>query len=144
MLTWTLNDVRRHRLRTERLNSIGPRSTSHAFGGIARTNVSAKHEYFANQFGRAVVAVLSRAMDLRGRVVCDYGCGPGYLAPHLFEMGAKVAAVDFSITAVDEANARFGGKDEWMGAKAVLGIPVDLPDALGSTRSVVSKRSNMS
>jgi SAM-dependent methyltransferase len=59
--------------------------------------------YFTYQFGRQIADRL-RA-PLAGRIsIIDYGCGPGFLIPHLSALGKEVTATDFSPDALDNAN----------------------------------------
>jgi 2-polyprenyl-3-methyl-5-hydroxy-6-metoxy-1,4-benzoquinol methylase len=54
---------------------------------------------------------------LRGRQsVLDYGCGTGYIIPHLLQRGHQVWGLDFSADSIDSVNAQFRGRDGFEGA----------------------------
>ena len=47
------------------------------------------HEYFTYQFGREIVHALAPYLAGRERIL-DFGCGTGYLVPHLCALGKRV------------------------------------------------------
>jgi 2-polyprenyl-3-methyl-5-hydroxy-6-metoxy-1,4-benzoquinol methylase len=74
--------------------------------------------YFTYQFGRQIADRL-RA-PLAGRIsIIDYGCGPGFLIPHLSALGKEVTATDFSPDALDNANRNYGNLESFKGALSI-------------------------
>ena len=82
-------------------------------------------QYFANQLGYAVVNFLSYATPLADRAILDYGCGPGFLIPHLLTRGALVSGTDYSEASVNAVNNAFRDRPNWQEARPVTsnGIP---------------------
>ena len=77
--------------------------------------------YFTFQFGAQIASQLRR--PLAGRTtVLDYGCGPGFLIPHLVRLGKKITATDFSVNAIAAANAAFKDLAGFHGAKVVADL----------------------
>ena len=74
--------------------------------------------YFAFQFGDRIAAHIRRHLA-DCRTVLDYGCGQGFLIPPLVRQGKRVTGADFSATAIDAANARFGGLAGFEGAVTI-------------------------
>jgi 2-polyprenyl-3-methyl-5-hydroxy-6-metoxy-1,4-benzoquinol methylase len=71
--------------------------------------------YFTYQFGPAIIGSLKRY--LRGsRRVLDYGCGVGYLLPHLCAVAPEVYGADPSKESVARTNDRLNGTDSFRGA----------------------------
>ncbi len=74
--------------------------------------------YFAYKYSKSLVSVLKR--HLRGaRRVLDYGCGRGFLAEKLLEIGVDVAAADDSPRSVAFVEERFRGQKGFLGASTV-------------------------
>lgn len=71
--------------------------------------------YFTNRFGDRIAAGLARYLS-DARSVLDYGCGLGFLMPHLVALGLEVTAADFSVHAIEAANQRFGDLPGFRGA----------------------------
>lgn len=71
--------------------------------------------YFTYQFGRRIADHLRRHLA-GSRTVLDYGCGPGFLIPHLARLDKEVTASDFSSDSVRAANAAFAAMDRFRGA----------------------------
>jgi len=61
----------------------------------------------------AIVDWLERTIGLRGKRLCDLGCGPGLYAEQFAEQGADVTGIDFSRHSLDhaETSASHSGKD---------------------------------
>ena len=58
----------------------------------------------------AMLGVLDRLPEIRGRRVLDAGCGTGWYAAQLLERGALVTGIDESTRMLSYARARFGHK----------------------------------
>ena len=65
--------------------------------------------YFSYQVGKALVDRLSVFFP-NARNVLDYGCGPGFLIPHLMNKNMEVSALDFSGESLAVINEKFRGK----------------------------------
>jgi 2-polyprenyl-3-methyl-5-hydroxy-6-metoxy-1,4-benzoquinol methylase len=74
--------------------------------------------YFTGKFGGRIVRRLRPWLRGRRRVL-DYGCGVGYLVPHLAALGIEVTATDHSAAAVDATNARNAAVQGFIGAVPV-------------------------
>ena len=61
----------------------------------------------------ACVAWLDQLLTLRGKRVCDLGCGPGLYTSRFSELGAQVTGIDFSETSLAHARAevKTAGRD---------------------------------
>jgi SAM-dependent methyltransferase len=88
-----------------------------------------QNDYFASQHGREVVEVLSFARELAGLDVLDYGCGPGFLIPHLLDRKARVSAADSSPDSVEAIRRQFSGNLGFKEARHVEGSQTPWPDA---------------
>lgn len=74
--------------------------------------------YFTNQFGAEIA--LSLAPLLRGHArVLDYGCGMGFLIPHLARYATEVAGADVSGESLQKVNKICGGISNFLGAWSV-------------------------
>ena len=62
-------------------------------------------QYFTNLFGDRIAAALAPLLAECQSVV-DYGCGPGFLVPHLIGRGFTVSATDQSPEALEAVAAR--------------------------------------
>jgi 2-polyprenyl-3-methyl-5-hydroxy-6-metoxy-1,4-benzoquinol methylase len=71
--------------------------------------------YFTYQFGREIADALRRYLVNR-RQILDFGCGVGYLLPHLCRVGAKVYGADPSLESVARANKLLAGTKGFEGA----------------------------
>jgi 2-polyprenyl-3-methyl-5-hydroxy-6-metoxy-1,4-benzoquinol methylase len=65
--------------------------------------------FFSYQVGKALVDRLSVFFS-NARNVLDYGCGPGFLIPHLMAKNMEVSAMDFSGESLAVINNKFRGK----------------------------------
>jgi len=83
--------------------------------------------YFAEQFGAAIVGSFSDLLPARPTVV-DYGCGIGGLLPHLLDRAARVFALDHSPASRVEVKRRFGSHPRLAGVVA----PDEAVAAVGS------------
>lgn len=83
-----------------------------------RWQVRHPDHYFTKRFGRNIAGSLSRW--IRGaHTVLDFGCGPGFLIPHLAALGKDVTATDHSKAAAEAANREFGSVPGFRGAVAI-------------------------
>lgn len=74
--------------------------------------------YFAYQFGAEIAKSL--APHLRGRArVLDYGCGMGFLLPHLARYAAGVAGADVSRESLRRVNETCGEIKNFLGAHSI-------------------------
>lgn len=74
--------------------------------------------YFAYQFGDIMLEKLEKYFP-GGRAVLDYGCGTGFLMPHLLKRGFHVTGLDFSKKSVQFVNEKFRGNPNFFGAKSI-------------------------
>ncbi len=75
-------------------------------------------QYFTYIAGDHVARALSQRFPRDGEVL-DYGCGVGYLIPHLAESGRRVTGADLSPESVRVANERLKGTANFVGAVTV-------------------------
>ena len=71
--------------------------------------------YFSYRFGAEIARSLASDLNGRDRVL-DYGCGVGYLLPHLCRYARAVYGADLSQKSVEEANARLANTGSFEGA----------------------------
>lgn len=71
--------------------------------------------YFAYQFGGAIANKLKRYFK-KAKTVLDYGCGTGFLMPHLLRFNLKVTGVDYSEKSIASVNEKFKGRKNFEGA----------------------------
>lgn len=71
--------------------------------------------YFTYLFGPAIVASLQRYLRGRRRVL-DYGCGVGYLLPHLCARVPEAYGADPSQESIARTNERLAGTPSFKGA----------------------------
>ena len=71
--------------------------------------------YFTYLFGDVIARSLGRYITGR-RCVLDYGCGVGYLLPHLCRYAPEVYGADPSPESVARTNVRLGGTKSFKGA----------------------------
>lgn len=72
-------------------------------------------QYFTFQFGKLIVERLRGQLSGR-KSILDYGCGVGFLVPHLASLDAAVTAVDFSPAAISSTNRRNAALTNFRGA----------------------------
>jgi len=72
-------------------------------------------QYFTRNFGRLIARRLRPLLQGRRRIL-DFGCGVGYLVPHLAALGVEVTAADHSEAALAATNARNAGIAGFAGA----------------------------
>jgi 2-polyprenyl-3-methyl-5-hydroxy-6-metoxy-1,4-benzoquinol methylase len=77
--------------------------------------------YFTKRFGGNIAYRLAPWLRNAGNVL-DFGCGPGFLVPHLAALGLKVHASDHSQAAIDSANRRFADVPGFSGARTFQAI----------------------
>jgi 2-polyprenyl-3-methyl-5-hydroxy-6-metoxy-1,4-benzoquinol methylase len=83
---------------------------------------------------RKIVESLNAELDLRGKRVCDLGCGPGLYARRFAALGATVTGVDIS-----ENSIAFARRQQPIDDKSLQYIVADyLLDALGGEFDVVT------
>lgn len=71
--------------------------------------------YFTYQFGPAIVASLRKYLDGRHSIL-DYGCGVGYLMPHLCAIAPEVYGADPSAESIARTNERLAATQSFKGA----------------------------
>lgn len=71
--------------------------------------------YFTNQFGDIIINRFRKFIK-KGNNVLDYGCGTGFLIPHLLKLGANVTGLDFSDESINSVNIRFSSSSGFKGA----------------------------
>jgi 2-polyprenyl-3-methyl-5-hydroxy-6-metoxy-1,4-benzoquinol methylase len=71
--------------------------------------------YFTYQFGTTIVAKLKEYLVGR-RTIVDYGCGVGYLIPHLCALAPEIYGADPSEESVKRTNERLAGTPSFKGA----------------------------
>jgi len=59
----------------------------------------------------AIVAWFDVAFALKGKAVCDLGCGPGLYAAEMARRGARVTGIDFSPSSIAHARGVAEGED---------------------------------
>ncbi|MCC2642193.1 MAG: ric methyltransferase [Nitrospira sp.] len=74
-----------------------------------------EENYFTRQVGDAVVASLVR-FYAGAKTALDYGCGPGFLIPHLLNQKLEVSAVEFSPKSLEIVRRKFGANPNFKGA----------------------------
>ncbi|MBI2637980.1 class I SAM-dependent methyltransferase [Candidatus Peregrinibacteria bacterium] len=74
--------------------------------------------YFAYQFGDIMLEKLEKYFS-NIRTVLDYGCGTGFLMPHLLKRGFDVTGLDFSKKSIQFVNEKFRGNPHFFGAKSI-------------------------
>lgn len=77
--------------------------------------------YFTYQFGAEIARTLAPWFAGRRRIL-DYGCGVGYLIPHLCRHAAEVHAADTSEVSVAEVNRRLGHLERFRGASTIRAL----------------------
>jgi len=87
-----------------------------------------QNDYFASQHGSEVATVLSFARNPEGLDVLDYGCGPGFLIPHLLDRKARVSAADSSPDSVEAIRRQFSGQPNFKKVHQVEGSRTPWPD----------------
>jgi 2-polyprenyl-3-methyl-5-hydroxy-6-metoxy-1,4-benzoquinol methylase len=83
-----------------------------------RWQVGHPEHYFTRRFGDRIAQRLAPWLA-EARSVLDFGCGPGFLVPHLAALGKEVTATDHSDAAIDATNLAFGTVPGFRGAVAV-------------------------
>lgn len=71
--------------------------------------------YFTFQFGDILVNRLARYFKDK-KTILDYGCGVGYLIPHLLKRGFQVTGLEFSGKSIEIVNDQFGKSPNFKGA----------------------------
>jgi 2-polyprenyl-3-methyl-5-hydroxy-6-metoxy-1,4-benzoquinol methylase len=71
--------------------------------------------YFTYQFGAEIARSLRRYLHGRRRVL-DYGCGAGYLLPHLCRYAQEAYGADLSPESVARTNEKLAGTPAFAGA----------------------------
>jgi SAM-dependent methyltransferase len=71
--------------------------------------------YFTFNYGKNIIKYLSAYLKNINNCL-DYGSGPGFLIPHLFEKKIDVSAVEFSLNGVSLLNKKFKNEAFFNGA----------------------------
>lgn len=71
--------------------------------------------YFTYRCGGSVVKKFKKYLKKDCNVL-DYGCGTGFLIPHLLKFGVNVMGLDFSDKSVESVNKKFSGEPYFKGA----------------------------
>lgn len=71
--------------------------------------------YFTYQFGHIIFERLGKYLSGR-KTVLDYGCGTGFIIPHLLKRKFLVSGLDFSKKSVEQVNKRFKKDTHFRGA----------------------------
>jgi 2-polyprenyl-3-methyl-5-hydroxy-6-metoxy-1,4-benzoquinol methylase len=79
--------------------------TDESVGRFWRWQAQYPQTYFTFNFGDRIVRRLRRYLAGRQSIL-DYGCGGGFLVPHLARLGGEVTATDYSAAAVEATNTR--------------------------------------
>ena len=70
-------------------------------------------------------SLISMLPELKGKLVLDLGCGPGFYAKHLVDAGAKVTAIDASSKMVDIVRKKLGSKINCYVQDLSCGLPTE-------------------
>ena len=98
--------------------------TGETIGRFWKWQATHPDHYFTNRFGDRIAAAL--APFLSGcRSVLDYGCGPGFLVPHLIRRGFEVSATDQSPEALRAVAERCAGREGFAGARSPASLIAD-------------------
>ena len=81
-------------------------------------------DYFTRQFGARILD-LTRRFCTPHALVCDYGCGPGYLLEQLLR-SHRAAGCDLSDDSLAEARRRLAGHANFAGLFSVEALPAGL------------------
>lgn len=71
--------------------------------------------YFTFQYGASIARKIRRFTKNR-RTLLDFGCGAGFMIPHLIDLGLEVTGTDLSRQSVVATAARFAGRRGFSGA----------------------------
>ena len=71
--------------------------------------------YFTYRCGGSVVKKNKKYLKKDCNVL-DYGCGTGFLIPHLLKSGVNVTGLDFYDKSVESVNKKFSGEPYFKGA----------------------------
>lgn len=84
--------------------------------------------YFTYGAGAGVAKHVASVVDLGGKDVLDFGCGPGHLFPHLVKQAPDVRyfGLDFSQGSIDELMKKWGKARQFAGGAAIGDFPVAL------------------
>lgn len=95
-----------------------PNSISRFWDAVA-AQPTLYNKSFSALAGADIASFVSIIRPLKEASMLDYGCGRGFLIPHLFALGARVSAAEHSPSSVDIVNEMFKGSPLWDGAKLV-------------------------
>ena len=71
--------------------------------------------YFTYQFGDVMARRLKRFLKNK-KTVLDYGCGTGFIIPHMLRLGMQTSGLDFSKKSVDYVNEVYRSSRNFYGA----------------------------
>lgn len=74
--------------------------------------------YFTYQFGGDIAFNFKKHLENKKRIL-DYGCGVGYLIPHLCKYSDNVSGTDLSPSSINKVNEKFKKNSSFCGAKIV-------------------------
>ena len=83
-----------------------------------------REDYFTHRFGQRILEV-TREFYPRDALVCDYGCGPGFLLEKLVATHRAVGC-DFSEANIAQARSRVGGQPNLVATFTTSAVPPDL------------------
>ena len=93
------------------------------------SNPAYKDHYFSKHSGASILSVIKKTLDLRGRRVLDFGCGPGYMLERLLENGIRASGLEFSEKSVREATGRLKVYPSFEGVTRADRVPTSLEDS---------------
>ena len=93
------------------------------------SNPAYKDHYFSKHSGASILQAIGESVDLRGRRVLDFGCGPGFMLERILEQGIRASGVEFSERSVREATERLRRFPSFEGVTRAERVPTPLADS---------------
>ncbi len=93
------------------------------------SNPAYKDHYFSKHSGASILAAVGETVELRGRRVLDFGCGPGFMLERLLEKDIRASGVEFSERSVREAGERLRAYPSFEGVIRAERVPTPLPES---------------